>query len=144
MDSRVPEKIFKCQGTKEHFSGKRVTHFINFKKGFVTSPPKEEKQVDRVLKFKFLVGSKAIDFWLNPAFLTQSPVRLLQPMCQAQHFPNLLATRMTRALGENRFCGPSPADSDSEGLSGGIGVGVEGARGICMSQTGGSHGGTAG
>lgn len=91
----------------------------------------KRREVDCVLKFKFLVGSKAIDFWLNPAFLTQSPVHPLQPVCQAQHFPNLLV-RMTRALGENKFFGPSPADADSEGLSGGIGVGVEGAPGICM------------
>lgn len=99
--------IFREKGHAFHRSFKRISDLSPRRKG--ASGLCAEVQV--------LCGSRTISFRLGPALPAQFSVFPLQ----------LGASQTGWSQDQPEALGPSPGDSDSEGPSGGIGVGVEGA-----------------
>lgn len=99
--------IFREKGHAFHQRFKRISDLSPRRKG--ASGLCAEVQV--------LCGSRTISFRLGPALPAQFSILPLQ----------LGASQTGWSQDQPEALGPSPGDSDSEGPSGGIGVGVEGA-----------------
>lgn len=99
--------IFREKGHAFHQRFKRISDLS----------PRRKGASGLCAKVQVLCGSRTISFRLGPALPAQFSVFPLQ----------LGASQTGWSQDQPEALGPSPGDSDSEGPSGGIGVGVEGA-----------------